>query len=128
MTHRLLFAACVVGLVAPMSHAQPQVGPSPVRPAFSPYLNLLRGGNSPGLNYYGLVRPQLESNNNIQKLQQQVADNRTAINSLNSAATAPLAATGHGVTFLNTGSYFSRSPSGGGGGGSHPAARPPGRR
>lgn len=29
------------------------------RPAFSPYLNLLRGGN-PVLNYYGIVRPEQE--------------------------------------------------------------------
>ena len=28
------------------------------RPAFSPYLNLLRGGNSTLFNYYGLVRPE----------------------------------------------------------------------
>jgi hypothetical protein len=28
------------------------------RPAFSPYLNLLRGGNSTLSNYYGLVRPE----------------------------------------------------------------------
>lgn len=28
------------------------------RPSFSPYLNLLRGGNSTLFNYYGLVRPE----------------------------------------------------------------------
>ena len=28
--------------------------------SFSPYLNLLRGGNSTLLNYYGLVRPEQE--------------------------------------------------------------------
>jgi hypothetical protein len=30
------------------------------RPAFSPYLNLLRRGNSTLSNYYGLVRPELD--------------------------------------------------------------------
>jgi hypothetical protein len=29
------------------------------RPTFSPYLNLLRRGNSPAVNYYGQVRPEL---------------------------------------------------------------------
>ena len=36
-----------------------RVGPTN-RPTFSPYLNLLRRGNSTLGNYYGLVRPELE--------------------------------------------------------------------
>jgi hypothetical protein len=35
------------------------IGPTS-RPTFSPYLNLLRGENSTLLNYYGLVRPEIE--------------------------------------------------------------------
>jgi hypothetical protein len=38
------------------SFGRPAFGQS--RPAFSPYLNLLRGGNSTLQNYYGLVRPE----------------------------------------------------------------------
>jgi hypothetical protein len=34
-------------------------------PAFSPYLNLFRGGN-PALNYYGIVRPQEQFYNYIE--------------------------------------------------------------
>jgi hypothetical protein len=39
-------------------------------PTFSPYLNLGRGGNE-ALNYYGLVRPQVQAQQSIQQLQQQ---------------------------------------------------------
>jgi len=41
-------------------------------PAYSPYLNLLRQGN-PAINYYGLVRPQIDFRNQIQGLQQLTA-------------------------------------------------------
>ena len=39
------------------------------RPTVSPYVNLLRGGNGTGLNYYGLVRPELQFGQSLQQLQ-----------------------------------------------------------
>ncbi len=39
-------------------------------PTFSPYINLLRDNGSPGLNYFGLVRPQLEFAQQNQQLGQ----------------------------------------------------------
>ena len=75
----------------------------PTRPAVSPYLNLLRPGNSPGVNYYGLVRPQMEFRNSIQNLQQQTASNRAGLAVIEDAS---LPATGHATSFLNTGGYF----------------------
>jgi hypothetical protein len=67
---RLRFAGIVglIALIAPAVQAQPVPPSIPQRPAFSPYLNLLRGGN-PGLNYYGLVRPQLQLNEQYGQLQ-----------------------------------------------------------
>ena len=75
------------------------------QPAVSPYLNLLRGGSSAAINYYGLVRPAMQFQSAIQNLQQQVND-----------ANAPGFATGMGgqqamVTgsrprFMNTSGYF----------------------
>jgi hypothetical protein len=50
------------------SYSQPQINP---RPAVSPYLNLLNGMN-PATTYFGIIRPQVEMNQNIQGLQQQV--------------------------------------------------------
>src|SRR5580658_10364261 len=43
-------------------------------PAVSPYLNLLRSGSSQAVNYYGLVRPAIDTQSSISNLQQQVTD------------------------------------------------------
>src|SRR5437879_2241913 len=60
--------------VGPRAEAQfagpPQVNPFG-RPAVSPYLNLQRGGINPGVNYYGLVRPQIDTSRSLQQLQHQ---------------------------------------------------------
>jgi hypothetical protein len=52
-------------------YSPPQTSPFPRAP-ISPYLNLARGGN-PAINYYGLVRPQVEFQQSIFGLQQQVS-------------------------------------------------------
>jgi hypothetical protein len=129
MRGRCFLVLCGLGLFASTADAQPRVSP-PNRPAVSPYLNLLRPGNSPGVNYYGLVRPQMEFRNNIQNLQQQVAENQSSIMGLNNAV---LPTTGHATSFLNTGGYFPGGVGAGGAragaGGQRPAAPPPtGRR
>lgn len=106
MRVRGFLVLCVLGLSAGAATAQPRVGPTP-RPPVSPYLNLIRPGNSPGVNYYGLVRPQIEFRNNLQNLQQQVTTNRDAITGLNTTVSAAIPVTGHATTYLNTGGYFS---------------------
>jgi hypothetical protein len=73
-------------------------------PPFSPYLNLLRRGNPVYLNYYGLVRPELEFRNAVVGLQQQITANQQGISDL--ATATGLVATGHPTQFLNTGHYF----------------------
>jgi hypothetical protein len=55
-------------------YSPPQTSPFPR--ADQPLLNLARGGN-PAINYYGLVRPQLEFQQSIYGLQQQVGYWRT---------------------------------------------------
>ena len=37
-------------------------------PTVSPYLNLGRGGGNPAVNYYGIVRPQMDTNRAFQQL------------------------------------------------------------
>jgi hypothetical protein len=85
----------------------PGIGPGnspPIsRPAVSPYLNLLRSGNSPGFNYYGLVRPELEFRQSIRNLQQQSINTQSELSGL---IDTTFPATGHRTTFLNTGGYF----------------------
>jgi hypothetical protein len=99
-------------------------------PAFSPYLNLLRGGSSPAVNYYGIVRPQLDFRESIQNLSNQVDLNQQSIGNLAATGNA-LPTTGHPTQFMNLGGYFMSNS---GGGMSAPRAgtiggsAPPGRR
>ena len=104
-------------------HAQPQrpggFGPPPPPggafnsrpPAFSPYLNLLRGGGSTTLNYYGLVRPELQFRQSLQNLSADVAMNQQMIGNIDSALMG-LPSTGHPTQFMNLGGYFMNSGGG----------------
>jgi hypothetical protein len=103
---RVVWAIVVVGLCATESSAQPPVGPRPLTgvntPAVSPYLNLLRPGTSPGINYYGLVRPQIDFQNSVQALQSQFGYAQQAAG----LPAGDPGTTGHPVYFLNYNAYF----------------------
>ncbi|MBI1314170.1 hypothetical protein GC176_22985 [bacterium] len=84
------------------------IGPTS-RPAFSPYLNLLREGNSTLFNYYGLVRPEIEfraANQQFQsdfgRVDAQLRDTRRE------GAGSRLSQSGHQVRFMSN----LRGPSG----------------
>ncbi len=68
---------CIALALGTNAYAQPQIGSytPPVvnpRPLISPYLNLnARGMTNSAVNYYGIVRPQMENHQAIQQLQQQ---------------------------------------------------------
>jgi hypothetical protein len=114
MRHHIVAAIASVGVVGLMAtglaRAQaprpilPQ-SPSalPSNPAVSPYLNLLRSGSSPAVNYYGIVRPQQQYNAALTSLEQQVAFNRVAITAAENAA---VPSTGHPIYFLNYQRFF----------------------
>ena len=74
------------------------------RPAYSPYLNLLRGDSPPVANYYGLVRPELDFRSSVYRLQQQTQANQQAVTDLQTSTVMP--PTGTPAGFLNHGSYF----------------------
>lgn len=87
------------------------------RPTVSPYLNLLRGGSTP-LNYYNLVRPQVEQYRGfatqgyeINRLDREVADQQGAINQA-IRQQAPVRVTGHPSVFFDYTHYFPGSPRG----------------
>ena len=109
-------AVCSLTLGATEVFAQPQPGISNYRsPTVSPYLNLLRGPNgnagTPAINYFALVRPEIQTSQSLLGLGSDVNTNRQAINDL----TFGLPATGHPTQFLNLGSYFLSNGTGPGG-------------
>jgi hypothetical protein len=106
----LLFAAGMLlapGMAARAQgpYVRPAVSPNPTPPV-SPYLNLLRSGSSPAINYFGLVRPEIDFRNSLQQIQQQISG-------LPGAAgydpNAPLS-TGHPTQFMNYSHYFGNNP------------------
>lgn len=86
----------------PGPYARPQTNPY-AKPVFSPYLNLLNNNNNPAINYYGLVRPEIDMRNSLQQLQQQVNALPTTP-SVTEPGGLPL--TGHPTQFLNTTHFF----------------------
>ena len=107
MKYRVIVAVGALLLATEAASAQPQVGPPTQRPAFSPYLNLARQGGSPALNYYGLVRPEIQARQSIQNLQGAVGANQQAISNIESGASgSDVSTTGHQAGFLNYGNYF----------------------
>jgi hypothetical protein len=100
---RSIAALAVILCCSAIARAQaPNVRPY-TRPAFSPYLNLNRFGTNPAINYYGLVRPQLRYNADIQQLQQNTFElqQREPV-----VVGSELPATGHSTGFLNHQRYF----------------------
>lgn len=68
------FAVLAALALAGSVMAQGSIGSYPRtnnRPTVSPYLNLTRGGNV-AVNYYGLTRPQQDTNRTLQTIQQQL--------------------------------------------------------
>lgn len=83
------------------------------RPAYSPYLNLLRRDQPLVSNYYGLVRPEINLRNSIGQLetQQTITGNEQA--ALQNSLTLP--PTGHASRFQTHSKYFLNSGGAGGG-------------
>jgi hypothetical protein len=79
------------------------------RPPFSPYLNLNRGGTQPGINYFGLVRPQLQTAQQLQNLQMQqgaLANELGGGGGLGAPGQVVAATTGHPVYFFDYARFF----------------------
>src|SRR5947209_6392014 len=103
----LVALTALTGSAAPAAAQPPAprpLGAAPGPPALNPYLNLLRGGASAGVNYQGIVRPQQYFNGAIQNLQTQLS---ATANPLASAAAegSGLPATGVPIQFMNHHSY-----------------------
>jgi hypothetical protein len=114
-----VWAVAVLGLAGGTAAAQPPYSPAgqptgPVtRPTFSPYMNLLRSSNSPGVNYYGLVRPQVQAHRAISELQSAVT--RPAVTPFDTADPG-LPVTGQTFGYMTHSRYFMNNQAGGAGG------------
>lgn len=128
----------IAGLIAIMclsSQAFAQLGGSRIdrpldTPTFSPYLNMLRSNGGPALNYFGLVRPQLETaqqnqqfGQNLEMLQMQQLQQRQGMMIPGAYGYSQLGVTGHPVIFNSFGNSrfsggYTGAMSGGFGGGS----------
>jgi hypothetical protein len=100
----LLAAWLTPQLVQAQGFGQPGAGRS-LPPPVSPYLNLLRPGSSTAINYYDLVRPQIDYGNSINSLQNQVSGVAGQVSAGLGGFYGP-PVTGHPVYFLSTYSYF----------------------
>ena len=98
------------------SSAKAQIG-APGRPQTSPYATvppaLNMRGQAPVMGYFGIVRPQQETNRTLQQLQNDFSTQQHMINTLpeqfqDQGQANPLMSTsGHTVSFFNTRQYFS---------------------
>lgn len=106
----LALALVMTSLAGPMVQAQvpPPGGVNPSRrPVFSPYLNLLRNDNDPAINYFGLVRPQVDFRRALNQVEQDEGSLEARQQQMLSGTTAPvLPATGHASGFLTQRKYF----------------------
>jgi hypothetical protein len=106
---RKIVLACLAGWLSlgAASQASAQYTPPPTspfyRPPISPYLNLTRPGQA-GINYYGLVRPQIDTYATLNQLQYQQNQLQAGL-----AYDQNMVAmdTGHSTRFGNYSHYFS---------------------
>ena len=111
MRKLLLVSLLAAGLAAFLIPGQLRAQSTLARPTVSPYVNLLRSGTPPGINYYGLVRPQTEFRSDIGRLQRAVAAPPAAVEG---EAPSGLPTTGHPTAFLNhSHPYFGSSATSG---------------
>lgn len=98
------FAAA--GALAQGPYVRPDLGNNAYRrPAISPYLNLSRGGN-PAVNYYGLVRPQLDQATAIDVLRSNQNRLQRDVYGYSQEQAQQILTTGHASGYLNHLRYF----------------------
>jgi hypothetical protein len=67
-------------------------------------LNLFNGGTNPAINYFGIIRPEIEFRNSLLQMQQQIAMGEQSTSDL--ATTLGMVTTGHPSFFMSHRKYF----------------------
>jgi hypothetical protein len=114
-----LLGSAAPGLAQYLPNLQPPFNPNPgTPPTVSPYINLSRGLNpaagSPGIAYYGLVRPQVDFRSSIGQLQNYQEAQR--VGAEEAAITGPVI-TGNAASFQTHTRFFQTRGAGVGAGG-----------
>ena len=104
ITRHLSIVTLVIGLGAGQAQAQYQSA-NPFG-GYSPYLNLLRGGGGLTSNYYGIVRPDLQFQANLQAVQRQAQANANATVEILDVGVSTGVYGSPGTGFMNHGGYF----------------------
>ncbi len=118
-----LVLGCWMGMVAPASaqlgvYNRPQVSP---RPTINPYLNLTGRGQM-AVNYYGIVKPQLEMYQGLQQVHQEIQQLQPLLSGpMSQGNQIDTLRTGHPVVFQSTSHYFPQA-------GTRPGTLPTGYR
>jgi hypothetical protein len=99
----LTLAACAL---AGLFSADPVAAQQPRRPVGNPYLSLTGNPSSVAGAYYGIVRPQLDLRNSVQRLQTQVTRVEVAEATPGSQLLPP---TGTHARYMSHGGYFLNS-------------------
>ncbi len=99
--------------------SRPEYSRSRGRPTVSPYLNLFRADGTSALNYYNLVRPQVDQyrgqqmqSYEIGRLEQQIGVLEANAAAGGRRSASPVRATGHPSAFFNYSHYFPGSAGG----------------
>jgi hypothetical protein len=108
-------AVAVVCLAASSATAQPRPYNQPqygvgYQPGLSPYLNMLRGGNS-AANYFLGTLPEIARRQNDQLFRSALheLDQKVSQESVELGLSEPVTSTGHVTAFGNTGGYFGQT-------------------
>jgi hypothetical protein len=112
MRTTLLFSAVTLIGLSPLAGGQ--VNAQVRNPAVSPWLNLNRTGASAAINYYDLVRPQVDFRSGIQVLGQESRVQQAEIAGVAGQLAFP--ATGHRTLFFSHQRYFLNNFGGAAGG------------
>jgi hypothetical protein len=113
---QLLLSLSILLLVAGIVSAQPPFAGQSNSPTLSPYLNLSGFGGAGILNYFTLVQPQLQQQNQINQQQAQIQQlqrggsggNRPVTSNVrgNPLNNAPIRGTGHASGYFNYSHYY----------------------
>lgn len=91
----------------PFSQQRPGIGSGLSRPTVSPYLSL--SGRNPAINYFDIVRPDIEFRTVLNQQQTTIGQLKREIDETRTGDQASLPKTGHRAGFVNYSHFYPRA-------------------